>query len=226
MKQLILILLLLIINSCNCQNKNKITNSKQITKDTMMHLLDTNKYRDWENDNTYTPSQNDKYLKKLDDRVKILDFNDKIKIEESNINKAITNIYVYDKNSKYIQVEGQLFYTVEYGIWQYYDNEGKIIKRKDWDKPYKFSISDLVKKFKSEYNVDLENPKKVFGLNRFEEKKHLNIPIYEVGIYTDLVYKWNFYLVNANSGKTLYSIKIEEGDKKIPLQEYYKSLKL
>lgn len=224
MKQLLIILFLISNYQCNSQIKNKTCND--LNKQKNMKILNINIYNDWKIDTKYSITKNDKFLKKMDERVKILDFNDKIKIERLNVNNPITNFYFYFKSNNSLQLKGQTFYTIEYDIWKYYDETGKLIKEIDFNKPYKFSISDLINKFNKEHNLDLENPKTVFSLKRYVEKEYLNIPIYEVGInkdsYSNVV---EYYLVDGNNGKTLYSIEIAEGEIKSALNEYIKQIK-
>lgn len=219
MKDILFIALLFVLTACHGQNQSINNDSKNDS----MQVLDLTKYTSWEIDNYYSPSTGDQFLKKGLERVKILDFKDKIKIERSNINSPITHNYMYDKNTKRLQLEGQVFYTANYGVWNYYQG-GKLVKEEDMDKPFKFSIPDVVNKFKKEYHVDIENPKNVFRFNKLEEKDKLHIPIYEIGLNTSSPSVWTFYLIDGNTGKTLYTTKVEEGETKNVLQEYLKSL--
>ena len=83
---------------------------------------------------------------------------------------------------------------------------------------------DLIKKFNKEYNVDIENRKNVKKVERFEFIKALNIPLYMVSLKTDIGNEWLYYLVNGNTGKTLYERKVSEGDEISVIEEYLKSI--
>ena len=101
-------------------------------------------------------------------------------------------------------------------------------KEIDYDKPYKFSIEDLIKKMKDDYKVDLLDVKHVISLYRYEEKKELNIPLYEIWYNYDDLNRNNVecYLINGTTGETLFTIKRFLGDKKGSLlQNYLDSLK-
>ncbi|AWK04001.1 hypothetical protein HYN56_07055 [Flavobacterium crocinum] len=223
MKQLFIMLLLITQNSCSSQNKKESRNNQK--KIDTMKTFNIDVYKDWEIDTDWLSNENDKHLKKGNERIRII-CHGTIQVEKNDITTPYKYYYVYDSKSKLLTSYGKLFILLEIGKWSYYDENGKLIKEIDFDKPYKFSISDLINKFNKEYNLDLEKPKTVFNLYRYEEKEYLNIPIYEVGINKDAYSSdIEYYLVDGNNGKTLYSIKIAEGEIKSPLNEYIKQVK-
>lgn len=228
MKNVILLSLFLLINNCSSQTKRDIISNKQIKKDTMQYF-NAQEYQDWKIDpdfcsQKYPCKENDKFLMKDNLRMRITIDENKIYVVKRYYQKALEKITIFSKATNKILSNYDEFYLNPIGKVYEYNEAGHIFKETNWDAPYKFSVSDLVKKFKQEYNVDIENTKNVFKINRFEEKEYLHIPIYEVGLNTNSVSAWDFCLIDGNTGKTLYSTKIEEGDKKIPLEEYYKSL--
>ncbi|MFC4478432.1 hypothetical protein [Flavobacterium chungangensis] len=222
MKHLFIILLLITQNSCSSQKELK-NNSK---KTDSMKTFDINTYKDWEIDTYYSQSENDKFLKKGNDRIRIINYNGTIQVEKNDITTPYKYYYLYDSNTKLLKSFGVRYLLLGIGKWRYYDETGKLIKEIDTDLPYKFSISNLIEKFKIEYSLDLEDSKTVFRFNRYLEKEYLNIPIYEIGIDRGTISNIiEFYLVDGNNGKTLYSIKIAEGEIKSPLNEYIKQIK-
>jgi len=221
MKQLFIILLLITQNRCCSQNES-IYNSKKIDS---MKTFDVNKYKDWEIDTDWLSNENDKHLKKGNERIRII-CHGNIQVEKNDITTPYKYYYVYDSKSKLLTSYGKLFILLEIGKWKYYDETGKLTKEIDTDLPYKFSLSNLINKFKIEYGLDLEDSKTVFGLYRYVEKEYLNIPIYEVAINRGTIANIiEYYLVDGNNGKTLFSIKIAEGEIKSALNEYINQIK-
>lgn len=220
MKNIIICCLLFMINSCYSQKNNH-------KKDIAMKYYDENLYKDWETDTAYSFSSFEKYLMKGDDRVTIQKGDEAIFIEKSNITNPYIYLYAYYMKSKTLAGSSNFFYSSALqpvGIQRSYNELGKLIEEKNWDKPYKFSIQDLIKKFKKEYNVDIENRKNVKKVERFEFIKALNIPLYMVSLKTDIGNEWLYYLVNGNTGKTLYERKVSEGDEISVIEEYLKSI--
>jgi len=193
---------------------------------TDMEYFNIEKYKDWDIDTYYFQSENDKFLKKGNDRVRIICYDKTIQVEKNNITTPYKHYYLYDSKSKLLKIYGKNFILLEIGKWSYYDENGKLLKEIDKDQPYKFSISDIIEKFKIEYGLDLEDSKTIFSFYRYVEKEYLNIPIYEVGINKDANSSViENYLIDGNNGKTLYSIKIAEGEIKSVLNEYVKQVK-
>ena len=65
-----------------------------------------------------------------------------------------------------IKFEANLYYDCLIGITKYYDESGKLIKEVDEDAPYKFSLEDVIKKVKTEYNIDLTKPRPRMNMSR------------------------------------------------------------
>jgi hypothetical protein len=149
MKKIIVLCLLVLINSCSSQ---KIKNN---LKENTMEYFDINKYKDWEIDTKYSPTGKDKYLKKGEERISIEYFNDAVQIELNTINSPYYKFKKFSLKTNRLLLIGTEFYDIHVGIWESYDETGQLIKKIDYDKPYKFSIEDLIKKMKNEYDIDL-----------------------------------------------------------------------
>ena len=217
MKKLIVVGLLVLLNSCS--NQIIKNNLNENTKE----YFDINKYKDWEIDTKYSPTGKDKYLKKGEERISIEYFNDAVQIELNNINSPYYKFKKFSLKTNRLLLTGTEFYKINIGIWENYDETGQLIKKIDYDKPYKFSIEDLIKKMKNEYDIDLLDVERVSYVSRYEEKKDVNLPLYEVCYkYSSLNNnKVEYYLINGTTGETLFTIKRYLGDKQGSLLDNY-----
>ncbi|WP_048512532.1 hypothetical protein [Chryseobacterium sp. FH2] len=226
MKNIIIVSLMLLSNNCSGQKINNNSNNGK------MKYYNEKEYKDWEIDSFYESSEDDKHLINGNDRVRIIIYTnekkEKIIVEKSNKITPYEYNYVYSYKNKTLLIETKKFYSIKIGIQRYYDETGKLIKETDYDKPYKFSIEDLINKMKNEYNIDLLDTKHIISLYRYEEKKDLNIPLYEIWYNYDNSNRNNVecYLINGTTGETLFTVKRFLGDKKGSLlQNYLEGLK-
>ncbi len=223
MKNIILTLSLLIFYSCNAQ---KPTKNKEA-----IQYYNLNQYKDWEYDPEWCwpqePCSRENshfYLMKGNERIRVWSDDEIIKVEKTNTITPYTFHKSYSSKNKILVSEWIEFYRAFTGIDKQYKEDGSLISETDQDKPYQFSIKDMVKKFKEEYNTDLLNRKNVHRFYRYENSKTLGIPIYKIYLNTDIGNKWMEYLIDGNSGKTLYTMKSSEGDTTDILEEYLKSI--
>jgi hypothetical protein len=70
-------------------------------------------------------------------------------------NSAYSTYKVYNENLNMIQESEQFQNGMIMGWQAEYDDMGKLVKTYDADKDFNFTIDDLIKKIKEEYNVDL-----------------------------------------------------------------------
>ncbi|SFW66040.1 hypothetical protein SAMN02927921_03077 [Sinomicrobium oceani] len=218
MKNIILITFLFCMSiSCRSQTrKNDIATQK---KDTMEYF-DMSKYKDWKTDPEISSPGN--YISPDGDKVQVVtQSGGKGFVEKTKRTGTPYSIVKTFHPNKRLKIKGQDFYSVHYGKWKFYDKSGDLIEEKDEDKPYKFSVKDLINKFKNEYKVDLENPSNVINISRYEEKEHLSRPLYEVVLKTDKFYEFKEYLLEGNSGKILFEDVITEGEYGKPLLNRY-----
>lgn len=221
MKNLILISLLLILNSCNGQRTHTNENN-----DTMRYFNENN-YKDWEVDTKYSPSEESKYLKNGNERVKIYYYDYQIVVTKSNVIHPITTVYTYYPSSKALKAMGKDFYQSPFGITKKYDEQGKLIKEINSDKPYKISIDDVVAKVKEIYNINLDERDYKSSLKRSLSSQLNNQPIYEISLaIKDEPYKRKYVLIDGTTGDILYETEFYiKGGGKNPFSEYLKSLK-
>jgi hypothetical protein len=201
-----IIILALLLNLTSCKSQVKEKNNSTNKTNTTMEYFNINKYKDWEIDTKFSASNNDKYLKLDNKRVKILDFGDTFQEEQSNNKNPYLYFKTYFSITKSVKATGQNFYDLEFGIWKEYDNKGNLIKETDYDEDYKFSIDDLIKKMRIEYNYDLMNVDKTYNLNRFVDKNNTRLPLYEV-YYKDETNNQmlHSYIINGTTGEVLFA---------------------
>jgi hypothetical protein len=209
MKKIILLTTVLIISACNSQTKKKEEDNYN-SKNKNMEYFDIEKYKDWEIDNDYETTDGDKFLKKGNERIQILDFDDKIKIEKSNILSPYSQFLFYNKSNKRLTLKGQMFYDADLGDWKYYDNSGHLEKIENFDSPYKLSIEDIIQLMKKEYDIDLldVSDRKTVGRSVIDVPPvyYITIPIKQSRSHREIT-------INANDGK-LISDKIVNPDAK------------
>lgn len=138
-------------------------------------------YKYWDLDpmyctTTFPCKENDIYLMKGDERVRIIKDEKNIQVEKSNINNPNKYTYVYFTKTKTIHAYGKSFYHCFVGTDKEFNINGLLVKQIDWDKPYKFSIEDLIKKIKNELNIDLMDISKKIDVTRSEQPK----PVYTI----------------------------------------------
>ena len=215
MKQIFLFsLLLLILVGCKSQTNNTNSNIKYFNE---------KEFRGWKNvDDIFERPDNDRFLKKDNKRVRIMKDEEGIMIERTFIDSPYQRKEAYYPNHN-IKYCGDKFYSFPIGIWLYYDEIGRKIKEKNFDIDYKFSVKDLIQKFQKEYNIDIEDPKNVHYCDRFLPQD-LKRPLYEIGVNTEEPDVWMIYLIDGNTGETLYKLKLNELSNTSIMKEYRKFL--
>ncbi|HEX8577215.1 MAG TPA: hypothetical protein VF677_13050 [Flavobacterium sp.] len=185
-----------------------------------MGYFNDNKYKDWELDKKYS-SPNDKRYTKENYWARVLFYNGEYTEEIQNTTTPYTTYKYFHKNG-ILKTSVIRFYGFPTGISKEYDQSGKVIKQTDWDKDYKFSIEDLVKKMKEEYDVDIMNVSRISRVHRFVEKKELKIPLYEIWSREEINrIRLKCYLINGNTGEVLFINERFQGDKKGSLLQNY-----
>ncbi len=201
MKKIILLVVVLIVGACNSQNKKK-ENLNHTSKINKMEYFDINKYKDWEIDNDYETTDEDKFFKKGNERIQILDFDDKVKIEKRSIQNPYVFFYMYNKNNKGLIIKGQLFYDVDFGVWSYYSESGKLEREENFDKPYKLSIDDIIQKMKREFDIDLLDVSDRKSVSRTDGNS-VTPPSYYISIPIKESRSNRSIIINANDGSVI-----------------------
>ncbi|MFK7002183.1 hypothetical protein [Flavobacterium oreochromis] len=216
LKKIIVTILLFNIMGCRSQETQENNN---------MEIFDIKKYENLEKDERYISTKNDICYKSGNIRYRILLLNEVIQLEKTEINIPFEEVKVYYLESKRLKITGRYFFNRPIGIWKYYDEAGKLIKENNYDLSYNFTINDLAKKMKEKYDVDIFDLKQTRNVSRYEEKKYLNIPIYEVWSYN----KTNplaliCFILNGATGEIIYKgERFIEGEKESLLDQYLKT---
>ena len=91
-----------------------------------------------------------------------------------------------------------------------YDSLGCITEIKDYSRPYKFKLKDLIEKMSSEYGCDLLNKRRLISVHRSEGERDLKKPWYSVFyLENERSHYGDKYLIDGTTGETLYVLKHE-----------------
>ena len=148
MKKYIVFLILIMITSCNAQNKSLMI--PEI--DNKFEIFDNFKYNNFKNNTSNTASiklENGAYI-------------EMIKVKSGSAYYE-TNSESYFKITKDYYPNGIIkskgisanIGTFQKGIWYEFDEEGKLIKEIDYDKPFKFTFEDILK-FCEKENIEIK----------------------------------------------------------------------
>lgn len=219
--KIIFMILLCCLNICKAQKKDRLTNN-----DKTMEKFEKNKYGELTLDPEFIHSKNDTSYLSRDKKIRIISEDETIQVEEKEIDSPyeLTKSY-YTKNNQ-LKLSINKFYSLSYGFLREYDENGNLIKEKDLDKNYKFSINDLIKKMKNEFGIDITDINKTQDVYRYSLNKKVDKAFYEVSIKSEIggeVLKQ--FLIDGNTGKLLYRINQSPEEKKGDIyNQYLKSL--
>ena len=216
MKNAIIIISLMVINVCFSQKRQT------------MEYFNIDKYKDWETNNDYSSAEESKFLKKENKKVEITIDKDKTYVTQSENQNPYENIFVYSNKTKMCIAFYREFYGINIGKMMQYDENGKLIKEKDYDKPYKFSLKEVIEKIKKEYEIDLEDLTQRCVLERFESVELNKKPLYTAYLRNnDTPGIMDYIVIDGTTGETLFKTDMElngEGEK-TPYYKYIESLK-
>ena len=129
-------------------------------------------------------------------------------------NSPFETVYVYAPEG-YLRTTYQNFSNISIGFYKRLDREGNIIEQKNYDAPYPFTVEMLIEKMQKEYEIDLLTISEKFTesiVSRYVEEKYLHIPLYTVRYFGSQDVYIYIYLIDGNTGKTLYiSRMIKDG---------------
>jgi len=223
-KTMFFLCLLTLHNSCSQLKIRKIKNNK---KKENMEYFDIDKYKDWEIDTDWTSRENDKFLKKGNERIRVIFKEETIQTEKNNLLNpyGVTKVY-YLKNKSLCSVLNE-FYKIHLNKYIKYDESGKIVKEINFDKFYVFSLKDLLQKIKREYDIDLEDKLKGAWANRWIDE-NLKKPFYEVHLKSkENDMKRDYILIDGISGETSFttSYYMKDQESITPFEQYLLILK-
>ncbi|OXA94729.1 hypothetical protein [Flavobacterium hercynium] len=191
-----------------------------------MEYFNIELYKDWEIDKDHSSSENRKFLKKENERIEIRFSSNKIHVEKSSVINPYLKVQVFRSSTKCLYAEGTEFYQFSIGISKSYDEVGKVTKERDNDKPYIFTLQQLIEKIKKEHDVDLEDLTQKSIVHRREDTA-LQKPIYEVHLVSKKSpdYQTDYFLIDGITGEVLFETTYFNRDEKSPTP-YYQYLRL
>jgi len=130
----------------------------------------------------------------------------------------------YDANGN-LTLTATAFFGITSGFACYYNKSGEVIKKENLDVQFKFSIDDLIAKMKNEYDLDVVDIRICVDIERGVYKNHKNKPLYGVYLPIIPVGQRFCYVIDGDTGETLYSTTRFIFDNKFSLaDEYFNSL--
>ena len=144
-----------------------------------MKRFDEKVFKDWEVDTQYVQMYDwDRFLKKGDERVRIIKTDSFIQVEVSNIANPYKNKNKYDIRTKRLILQSYFFYNCQIGVWKDWSKTGKLIKEVDYDEPYKLSVKDIITLVNQKFNIDLLDMNLLLNVDRYNR----SVPIYIISI--------------------------------------------
>ena len=142
-----------------------------------MKRFDEKVFKDWEKDNLYVQMYDwDRFLKKGDERVRIIETDSFIQVEVSNIANPYKKKYKYDIRTKRLILQSYFFYNCQIGVWKNWSKTGKLIKEVNCDKPYKLSVKDIITLVNQKFSIDLLDMNLLLNV----ERSNRSVPIYNI----------------------------------------------
>ncbi|MBF6654068.1 hypothetical protein C3B47_14525 [Flavobacterium columnare] len=222
MKKIVLIYFSIIALNCKSQINKSV---KNYTPENSMEIIDLEKIKKLEKDPDISGSGN--YILENGDNLQINNDQNTIYVRIKKKNSFFNVYKEFFTFNKKIKKQIFLYDNFKYDFEKEYDKSGKLIKEINHNLPYKFSIEDLEKKMKTQYDVDIYDVKQIHSMNRYEEKKHLNIPLYEIWTnHKTNTLKFTCYIINGSTGETIYvGERFIEGKQGSLLDQYLNSKK-
>ena len=168
-----------------------------------MKRFDEKVFKDWEVDTEYVQMYDwDRFLKKGDERVRIIKTDSFIQVEFSSITNPYKNKYKYDIRTKRLILQSYFFYNYPIGIWKDWSKTGKLIKEVDYDKPYKLRVKDIITLVNQKFSIDLLDMNLLLNVDRSIR----NVPIYIISITKPNTRgkEIRYITISANNGEILF----------------------
>ena len=166
-----------------------------------MKRFDEKVFKDWEVDTVYVQMYDwDRFLKKGDERVRIIKTDSFIQVEFSNIANPYKN--KYDIRTKRLILQSYFFYNCQIGIWKDWSKTSKLIKEVDYDKPYKLRIKDIITLVNQKFSIDLLDMNLLLNVDRSIR----SVPIYIISITKPNTRgkEIRYITISADNGKILF----------------------
>ena len=168
-----------------------------------MKRFDEKVFKDWEKDNLYVQMYDwDRFLKKGDERVRIIKTDSFIQVEFSNIANPYKKKYKYDIRTKRLILQSYFFYNCPIGVWKDWSKTGKLIKEVDYDKPYKLRVKDIITLVNQKFSIDLLDMNLLLNVDRYNR----SVPIYIISITKPNTrgQEIRYITISADNGEILF----------------------
>ena len=169
-----------------------------------MKRFDEKVFKDWEVDTQYIQMYDwDRFLKKGDERVRIIKTDSFIQVEVSNIANPYKNKNKYDIRTKRLILQSYFFYNCQIGVWKDWSKTGKLIKEINCDEPYKLSVKDIITLVNQKFNIDLLDMKLLLNVDRYNR----SVPIYNIISITKPNIRGleiRYITISADNGEVLF----------------------
>ena len=168
-----------------------------------MKRFDEKVFKDWEKDNLFVQMYDwDRFLKKGDERVRIIKTDSFIQVEVSNIANPYKKKYKYDIRTKRLILQSYFFYDCQIGIWKDWSKKGKLIKEVNCDKPYKLSVKDIITLVNQKFSIDLLDMNLLLNVDRYNR----SVPIYIISITKPNTrgQEIRYITISADNGEVLF----------------------
>ena len=168
-----------------------------------MKRFDEKVFKDWEVDTVYVQMYDwDRFLKKGDERVRIIKTDSFIQVEFSNIANPYKNKNKYDIRTKRLILQSYFFYNCQIGVWKDWSKTGKLIKEIDYDKPYKLRVKDIITLVNQKFSIDLLDMNLLLNVDRYIR----SVPIYIISITEPNTRgkEIRYITISADNGKILF----------------------
>ena len=168
-----------------------------------MKRFDEKVFKDWEVDTVYVQMYDwDRFLKKGDERVRIIKTDSFIQVEFSNIANPYKNKNKYDIHTKRLILQSYFFYNCQIGIWKDWSKTGKLIKEVDYDKPYKLRAKDIITLVNQKFSIDLLDMNLLLNVDRYNR----SVPIYIISITKPNTrgQEIRYITISADNGEVLF----------------------
>ena len=168
-----------------------------------MKRFDEKVFKDWEVDTQYVQIYDwDRFLKKRDERVRIIKTDSFIQVEVSNIANPYKKKYKYDIRTKRLILQSYFFYDCQIGIWKDWSKKGKLIKEVDYDEPYKLSVKDIITLVNQKFSIDLLDMNLLLNVDRYNR----SVPIYIISITKPNTrgQEIRYITISADNGEILF----------------------
>ena len=102
-------------------------------------------------------SDRDFHYKTDKETIRLIISKDNIQLIKKERGSPYTVIESYSLKTNSLIGEGKKFGRMPVGIWKTYDEQGNLIKETDLDSGFEFSSEDLIKKIKTEFDIDVND---------------------------------------------------------------------